>query len=194
VPADNSARRPRADARENRERLLAAALELLTESPAQASLSAVAARAGVGIGTLYRHFPTRDALVEAVFRNEVARLSDGAAKLLRDKPPEAALETWLERYAALVATKEGLSGALQAMLAPGSDLYVASSARVMGAITTLLEAAAASGAIRADVDPKDILVTVAASIAPGAKDWKPRTYRVVRLLMDGLRYRAGRSA
>jgi AcrR family transcriptional regulator len=194
VPTDNSARQPRADARENRVRLLAAALELLTESPAEASLSAVAARAGVGIGTLYRHFPTRDALVEAVFRNEVARLSDGAVKLLRDTPPEVALETWLERYAALVATKEGLSGALQAMLAPGSDLYVASSARVMGAITMLLEAAAASGAIRTDVDPKDILVTVAASIAPGAKDWKPRTYRVVRLLIDGLRYRAGRSA
>jgi AcrR family transcriptional regulator len=194
VPTKNSARQPRADARENRERLLAAALELLTEAPAEASLSAVAARAGVGIGTLYRHFPTRDALVEAVFRNEVARLSDSAPKLLRDKPPEAALETWLERYAALVATKEGLSGALQAMLAPGSELYVASSARVMGAITTLLEAAAASGAIRADVDPKDILVTVAASIAPGAKDWKPRTGRVLRLLIDGLRYRAGRSA
>jgi AcrR family transcriptional regulator len=190
VPKKISARQPRADAQKNRDRLLAAALELFTASPGEASLSAVAARAGVGIGTLYRHFPTREALVEAIFRNEVARLSDDAMKLLRAMPAEAALETWLERYAVLVATKEGLSDALQVMLAPGSELYVASSSRVMGAITALLEAAAASGAIRNDVDPKDILVTVAASVAPGAKDWKPRTGRVLRLLMDGLRYRA----
>ena len=101
------ARSPRADAQRNRERLLATALKLFTSSKKEVTLSAVAERAGVGIGTLYRHFPTRDALVEAVYRHEVERLSDAAPALLKKMPAEKALEEWLTRYVGLVAAKRG---------------------------------------------------------------------------------------
>src|ERR1700687_951039 len=102
VSNSDSARQPRADAQKNRERLLEAALALFTGSKDEVTLSAVAEQAGVGIGTLYRHFPTRDALVEAVYRSEVERLSDAASKLLQKMPAEAALEEWLRRYSALI--------------------------------------------------------------------------------------------
>src|SRR5688572_16482636 len=102
----------RADARRNRERLLAAAAELFGAVEGEVTLSAVAAKAGVGIGTLYRHFPTREALVEAVYRNEIDRLCEAAEMLLRQLPPEAALADWMDRYAAMVAAKRGMAEAL----------------------------------------------------------------------------------
>ena len=183
---------PRADAQRNRERLLAAALKLFTASKEEVTLSAVAEAAGVGIGTLYRHFPTRDALVEAVYRHEVERLSDAAPKLLEKMPADAALEKWLHRYSALVVAKRGLKEALQSIFEPGADTYAYSRDRMAGAVTLLLNAAAKSGAIRDDVDPQDVLLAVAASTWSFAadKDWKDRTGRVLRLVLDGLRYRA----
>lgn len=123
MPEFETARQPRAAAQRNRNRLFAAAMELFTGSKDEVTLSAVAERAGVGIGTLYRRFPTRDALVEAVYRNEVERLSDGAPELLRKKPAEEALEEWLTRYSALIAAKCGLSEAFKSIFEPGSDAY-----------------------------------------------------------------------
>jgi AcrR family transcriptional regulator len=187
-----NARPPRADAQRNRERLLAAALKLFPTSKDEVTLSAVAEAASVGIGTLYRHFPTRDALIEALYRHEVARLSDAAPNLLDKLSPEAALEEWLHRYAALIAAKRGLSQALKTIFEPGSETTAYSRERMARAIALLVEAAAKSGAIRADVDPQDVLLAVAASTwsFAGDKDWKDRAARVLRLVLDGLRYGA----
>jgi AcrR family transcriptional regulator len=184
-------RSPRADAQRNRELLLAAALKLFTSSNVEVTLSAVAEGAGVGIGTLYRHFPTRDALVEAVYRHEVERLSEDAAKLLQAMPAEAALEEWLRRYSDLIVAKRGLKDALQSIFEPGADTYAFSRDRMTEAMTLLLDTAAKSGAIRDGIDPQDVLLAVAASAwsFAGDKDWKERAGRVLRLVMDGLRYR-----
>jgi AcrR family transcriptional regulator len=184
-------RSPRADAQRNRELLLAAALKLFTSSNEEVTLSAVAESAGVGIGTLYRHFPTRDALVEAVYRHEVERLSEDAAKLLQAMPAEAALEEWLRRYSDLIVAKRGLKDALQSIFEPGADTYAFSRDRMTEAMTLLLDTAAKSGAIRDGIDPQDVLLAVAASAwsFAGDKDWKERAGRVLRLVMDGLRYR-----
>lgn len=186
------ARPPRADAQRNRERLLAVALNLFTTSREEVTLSAIAETAGVGIGTLYRHFPTRDALIEALYRHEVQRLSDAAPKLLEKMAPEAALEEWLHRYAALIAAKRGLSQALKTIFEPGSETTAYSREHLTRAITLLLEAAARSGAIRSDADPQDILLAIAASTwtFAGDKDWKERAARVLRLVLDGLRFGA----
>jgi AcrR family transcriptional regulator len=185
------ARSPRADAQKNRERLLATALKLFTFSKEEVPLSAVAEQAGVGIGTLYRHFPTRDALVEAVYRHEVGRLSDAAPALLKDMPAENALEEWLTRFAGLIAAKRGLKEAVQSIFEPGTDTSAYSRDRLTTTVTLLLDAAAKSGAIRSDFDPQDVLLAVAAS--PWAfvndGDWEERSRRVLRLVMDGLRYR-----
>ena len=184
-------RPPRADAARNRERLLAVALKLFTSSKEDVTLSAVAAKAGVGIGTLYRHFPTRDALVEAVYRHEVERLGEDAPRLLQKMPPDAALEEWLRRYSALIVAKRGLKDALQSIFEPGSETSAYSRDRMTEAVTLLLDAAAKSGAIRARIDPQDVLLAVAASTwsFAGDRDWKERAGRVLRLVMDGLRYR-----
>ena len=191
MPNSKPVRQPRADALKNRDRLLAVALELFTESKKDVTLSAVAEKAGVGIGTLYRHFPTRDALVEAVYRNEVEHLSDAAAELLHEMSADKALEEWLKRYSALIVAKRGLKDALQSIFEPGSDTYAYSRDRMANAVTLLLDAAAKSGAIRSDTDPQDVLLAVSASTWSFAndKDWKDRAGRVLRLVMDGLRYR-----
>ena len=187
-------RSPRADAQRNRARLLATALKLFTSSKEEVTLSAVAERAGVGIGTLYRHFPTRDALVEAVYRHEVERLTDAAPALLRRMPAEKALEEWLKRYTGLVAAKRGLKEAVRSIFEPGTDAYAYSRDRMTSAITLLLDAAAKSGAVRSDVDPQDVL-----GLAVAASTWDFRERRrpgrallpacAACLVMDGLRYK-----
>ena len=151
----------------------------------------MAERAGVGIGTLYRHFPTRDALVEAVYRHEVERLSDAAPALLKEMPPEKALEEWMKRYSGLVAAKRGLKEAVRSIFEPGTDAYAYSRDRMTTAVTLLLDAAAKSGAIRGDVDPQDVLLAIAASTWAFVNDgdWEERAFRVLRLVMDGLRYK-----
>ncbi len=186
-------RAPRADARRNRARLLATALKLFTSSQSEVTLSAVAEGAGVGIGTLYRHFPTRDALVEAIYRQEVERLADAAPALLEQMPADKALEEWLTRYAGLMATKRGLKEAVRSIFEPGADASAFSRERMREAATLLLDAAARSGAVRSDVRPQDVLLAVAASTWALASDddWQERTRPILRLIMDGLRYRPG---
>ena len=128
--------------------------------------------------------------MEAVYRHEVERLSEDAPKLLRRMPTEAALEEWLRRYSALIVAKCGLKDALQSIFEPGADAYACSRDRMTEAVTLLLDAAARSGAIRDGIDPQDVLLAVAVrtwSFA-GDKDWKERAGRVLRLVMDGLRY------
>ena len=117
------------------------------------TLEAIAKEAGVGIGTLYRHFPTREALVEAAYRNELARLCDSVGDLLRDLPPDRALRAWMDRFVDYMTTKRGMADALRALIASGGDPFAESRDRLIAAITTLLEAGAAAGTLRADVEP-----------------------------------------
>jgi AcrR family transcriptional regulator len=156
---------------------------------ADVSLDAIAREAGVGSGTLYRHFPTREALIEATYRNEVVRLCDSVHELLRAMPPDRALREWMGRYSGYVATKRGMADALAAVIATGSDPYRETPARLIAAVTTMASAGVAAGTIRDDVPPVDILYGVMGVCRtppadPGQRD------RLLDLLMDSLRFRA----
>jgi AcrR family transcriptional regulator len=190
VPAAET--RPlRADAQRNRERLLDAAVRAFSQEGPDVTLDAIAKDAGVGIGTLYRHFPTREALVEAAYRNELARLCDAAPDLLRTLPPDQALRLWMNRFVDYMSTKRDMADALNAVIASGGNPYSESRGRLLTAITTLLEAGAGAGTLRADVEPGDVLTSLSgvsmATVAPAQRD---RAGRVLDLLMDGLRYQA----
>jgi AcrR family transcriptional regulator len=181
----------RADARRNRDKLVAAALALFTEKGTDVALEAVAQQAGVGVGTLYRHFPTRDALVEAVYLNELDRLHAGAAELLASYPPDEALERWLDLFVQYAVTKRGLAGALRSIFESGGDLYAESRAKIVNALGSLLDAAGAQGTVRSDLDPEDVLLAMGGIWSlPDEPDWDGRARKLLGLVMDGLRYRA----
>jgi AcrR family transcriptional regulator len=187
VPA-TSPRPLRADARRNRDRLLDAAVRAFSQDGPDVTLDAIAKEAGVGIGTLYRHFPTREALVEAAYRNELARLCDAATDLLGAMPPDAALRTWMDRFVDYMTTKRGMSDALRALIASGGNPYAQSRDRMTAALTALLDAGAAAGTVRPDVAAGDVLTSLSGvTLAAGAAD---QAGRLLDLLMDGLRYRA----
>lgn len=183
----------RADARENREKLLHAASERFASGGPDVSLEAIARTAGVGIGTLYRHFPTREALIEAVYRNEVDQLCSAAGELLVERSPVDALAEWMERFVAYATTKRGLAGALKTVAASQSDLFPTTRERQLQAIGQLLDAGIAAGRIRPDVSAEDVLTSMNAvwTIAAEGEQWATQARRVLRLLMDGLRYGAG---
>jgi AcrR family transcriptional regulator len=185
----------RADARRNREKLLLAAVELFAGAGEDVPLEAIADRAGVGIGTLYRHFPTREALAEAAYRNEVQRLCDAAAELLAGQPPDAALAEWMDRFVTYVAAKRSMANMLQSVIASSdSALYADARLQMVGAITMLLDAAERAGSIRADVEPEDILRVMSGIwLVADGEDWDERARRLLSLLMDGLRYGAERT-
>jgi AcrR family transcriptional regulator len=189
VTSTDLPRTMRADARQNREKLLAAAVDLFAHSGVEVSLGAVARRAGVGIGTLYRHFPTRDALVEAAYRNEVEWLCAAAEELQRTDPPDVALAEWMDRFVTHIAAKRGMADALQSIVASDSDLFANARTQLSGALTALLEAASASGSIRTDVEPEDVFRAMSVIwLLTDDEDWDERSRRQLRLLMDGLRY------
>ena len=181
----------RKDAARNREKVLAAAVELFAERGTEGSLEEVAKRAGVGIGTLYRHFPTRDALVEAAYRNEVAQLRAAGDELLAELPPDAALEAWMRRFVAYGAAKRGMRDALQSIAGGGADLFAETRGQVTEAVAVLLRAGAEAGTLRADVEPEDVLRAMGAIwlVAEG-DDFAEQAMRILRLVLDGLRYRA----
>ena len=181
----------RADARRNREKLLEAAASAFAEAGTDVSLEAVAKRAGVGIGTLYRNFPTRDALVEAVYRTEVERLTGSADELLEAHAPDVALEEWMERFVDYAVTKRGLKAALQSVAASRSDLFANTKSDLLRALGTLLDAGAAAGTVRADVDAADVLRAMSAVWSLGEEPgWHDQARTILRLLMDGLRHGA----
>jgi AcrR family transcriptional regulator len=123
MTAQTETRRPRADAVRNRERLMEAAKQAFTEDGPEVSLESIARRAGVGIGTLYRHFPTRDAMVEAVYRHGVAQLTDAANTLLQSHPPGEALDAWLRLFVDYMAAKRVIAPALGALPGGPAALY-----------------------------------------------------------------------
>jgi AcrR family transcriptional regulator len=148
----------RADARRNRERLLeAAAAAFGAAAGGPVSLESIARDAGVGIGTLYRHFPTRDVLVEAVYRAELAEVAAAARQLLKRYPPKAALRRWMDRYASFVAAKRGMAESLRAMVESGAVEHSQTRASIVGAVEMLLKAGAEDGSLRSDVPADDVV-------------------------------------
>jgi AcrR family transcriptional regulator len=184
-------KRLRVDARRNRDKLIETAAAAFAEHGVDASLEDIARRAGVGIGTLYRHFPTREHLVEVVYRREVEGLCAAADELARQHPPDIALEQWMQRFVDYIATKRGLAKSLRILLATNSTLFSDMSGRVTLALRRLVEAAVANGSIRGDIDSADVLQALSGIYsAPDTKDWRDRSRRLVSLLMDGLRWGA----
>lgn len=181
-------RRPRADAVRNRERLIDAAKAAFAEIGPEVSLEEIARRAEVGIGTLYRHFPTRDAVVEAVYRREVVQLAEAAETLLATHRPVEALTRWLHLAVDYLATKRLIAPALGALPGGTAALYESSGVLLEGAMTRLAEAAVAAGEIRADVQPMDLMRAVAGlSYNTAAPGWRESTMRLIDVLLAGLR-------
>ncbi|OLT09354.1 transcriptional regulator [Pseudonocardia sp. CNS-139] len=183
----------RADAQRNRDRLLEAAVAAFSRD-ADVPLEAIAKAAGVGIGTLYRHFPTREALVEAAYRNELARLCDAADDLLLDLPPDVAMRTWMDRFVGYMTTKRGMADALRAVIASGGDPYAHSRDRMVAAITAFLRPAPRPGPRPARCGRRrtsgDVLAGLSGvSLAAGDPARREQAGRLLDLLMDGLRYR-----
>lgn len=176
----------RRDARRNRERILAVAVTELTRA-ADAPLSAIAKRAGVGQGTLYRNFPTREALVLEVYRYEVRQVADTAAQLLRARPPDLALREWMDRLAQYALTKAGLADALRRSTGAHGALAQVGHQPITEAATLLLQANERAGTIRPGVTPDDFLLAIAGlwQIDPSG-DWEPRVARLLDLVMAGL--------
>ncbi len=182
------ARKPRADSLRNRERVLAAARTVFAAGGPAASLEAVARAAGVGIGTLYRHFPTRETLFEAVYRREVEQLVELAEQLGADLPPLEALRAWMHANVAFVATKKGMSAALAVAIHASSDLSIYAMDRLGGALGPLLARAAAAQAIRDDVSAEDILRTIVGLCYTHEKPgWQGNVGRLVDVFVDGMR-------
>jgi AcrR family transcriptional regulator len=188
---DPAIRALRSDAQRNRDALLESAGKAFGTHGTAASLEDVARHAGVGIGTLYRHFPTRDALVEAAYRHGVEQICDAAEQLLAEQPADVALEIWMRDFVGYIATKRGLAATLKLAGDTHTDLFAYVHERIRSAINSLVDAAAATGRIRSDVDGFDLIRALGGicmvSDQPG---WQDQARRLVALLMDGLRYGA----
>jgi AcrR family transcriptional regulator len=187
---ENRSRKPRADAVRNRERVLAAAKAVFSAGGAEASLEAVARAAGVGIGTLYRHFPTREALFEAVYRREVQQLADLAEQLKQEAEPVEALRQWMRSNVEFVATKKGMSAALALAAYKNSKLFSYSFDRLTRAVGGLLNRAIATQEIRDDISPEDLLRgLVGMCYMHDQPGWQTSVLRLVDVFIDGLRIR-----
>jgi AcrR family transcriptional regulator len=181
-------RRPRADAARNRERLIESAKVVFSSGGPDASLEAVARHAGVGIGTLYRHFPTRETLFEAVYRHEVGQLASYARQLSSDADPVQALRQWLRANVELVATKKGMLAALALAIDGSSELYAFSAENLTKAIQLLLDRAIEARAVRADIAAEDILRTIIGMCTMNDRPgWQASVLRMVDVLVDGLK-------
>ena len=183
-------RAPRADACRNRDRLLEVASDAFSVWGTDASLEKIAKEAGVGIGTLYRHYPTRDALIEAVYRHNVDLLCDAADELSAQLPPDEALAQWMQRWVSYVAVKKGLATYLKSVVAADSDLFVSTHAKVQRTIQSLLAAAAEAGSIRPDVDGMYLLKALSGVCLMSDQADPDQGIAIAALLMDGMRYGA----
>jgi AcrR family transcriptional regulator len=178
--------KPRADAERNRRRLLEAAKEAFATFGADASLEDIARRAGVGIGTLYRHFPTRDALLADVYRHVLQQLADAAPRLLETQPPLEALRSWMRLFVDYAATKKVIAPALQRMTGGTSELYATSGAQIKGAMSLLVSRAVANGDIRLDIDPLDLLRAVM-GVADTHPGWQNTARRLIDIMLQGMK-------
>lgn len=183
-------KRPRADAERNRRKLLESARAAFEASGTSVSLEEVARSAGVGIGTLYRHFPTRDVLVAEVYRNEAGKLADAARQLKDSEPPLDALRLWLHLFVDYLATKLILVDALQSMVGDTSQLTETSKQQMGSALAMLLEGAVESGEIVAGtVNPTELLWAIGGVAMSGVPDWPIAARRMADILIAGMRKR-----
>jgi AcrR family transcriptional regulator len=181
-------RRPRTDALRNRERILEVAKEAFTRFGADASLDDIAKQAGVGAGTLYRHFPTRDALIEAVYRSEVEKLAAAARKYAEEMSPVDALRAWMLLFVDHIAAKQIIAPALNSLVGGPTKLYEGSHGPMRGAIDVLVKRAIKSGEIRRDLDPFDLLrALIGVSHIATGPDWQRSARRLVDILITGSR-------
>lgn len=187
----STVRKPRADAERNRLLLMETAKTVFAEKGSSASLEEIARAAGVGIGTLYRHFPTRDALVSAVYRNETAQLASAAKTLSEIHPPVEALRLWMVQFVDYVVTKHGMSELLDSLVGGTSELYADSVTPITDAVNLLIDRAVTAGEIHLAMDPLDLLRALAggASISCGPA-WRTAARQLIDILIAGMR--AGR--
>jgi AcrR family transcriptional regulator len=186
---DVDARALRADASRNRDTLLIAATRAFASSEAEPSMRAIAREAGVGIATLYRHFPTRESLVDAVYHDQVERLTLGARDLLEQVPPAEALRRWMDLFGDWLMTKHGMIDTLLAMIESGEIALAQTRAELLDVITTIRDAARAAGDLRADVTAEDIAASlIGIFTVVGKPEQHAQATRLLDLLMDGLRF------
>jgi AcrR family transcriptional regulator len=185
--ADGDTRGLRADAQINRDRLLEAAAQAFARDGADTSLKAIAQQAGVGIGTLYRRFPTREDLIEATYRNETTLLCGSAAELLETAAPADALREWMDRFVDYMLTKHGMSDALPSIIAAREGLRAGTRTMLRDAIATLLDAGTRTSALRGDIPADDVMMALGGiTLIAGAEHQRGLAARLLDLLMDGL--------
>jgi AcrR family transcriptional regulator len=181
-------RKPRADGARNRQLLIDAGKAGFAEVGMNVTMEEIARRAGVGIGTLYRHFPTREAVVEAVYRREVEQLSEAVPQLLEAHAPAVALHRWMHLFIDYIATKRLIASSLGPKTGPSSNLYATCSELIGNALSTLVKRAVQSGDVRKDVEPTDLLrAMIGVSYQNPDAGWEASARRVIDLLMDGLK-------
>ena len=181
-------RKPRTDAQRNRERILEVAKGAFTRSGANASLDDIAKETGVGAGTLYRHFPTRDALIEAVYRTEVEKLAAAEKQFSESLPPIEALRAWMLLFVDYIATKQIIGPALHSVVGGPSKLFEGSRTQIQGAVDSLVKRAINSHDIRKDLEPFDLLrALIGVSHVASGPDWQQSARRLVDILITGSR-------
>jgi AcrR family transcriptional regulator len=181
-------RKPRADAQRNRERILEVAKQAFTRSGANASLDDIASEAGVGPGTLYRHFPTREELLQAVYRSEMEKLAAAERKFTQSMPPIEALRAWLLLFVDAIETKQIIAPVLNTLIGDPKKVFAASYAQTHEAIRALVKRAIKSGDIRKDLEPMDLLrALVGVANVASSPDWQQSAKRLVDILITGSR-------
>jgi AcrR family transcriptional regulator len=181
-------RKPRADAQRNRERILEVAKKAFTRSGASASLDDIASEAGVGPGTLYRHFPTREELLQSVYRSEMEKLAAAERKFAQTMPPLEALRAWLLLFVDAIETKQIIAPALNTLIGDPKKVFAASYAQMQEAVHVLVKRAIKSGDIRKDIEPMDLLrALVGVAYVPSHPEWRQSAKRLVDILIAGSR-------
>ena len=188
TPSSPSQQQLRSDALRNRESVLAAATRAFAAAETEPSMREIARQAGVGVATVYRHFPTREALVDAVYRDQVVRLTTGAHDLLAAHPPARALRLWMDLFADWLATKRGMTDTLLAMVDSGEISLAHTRGELLSAIAVILDAGVAAGEIRADTSAEDVSAAVLGILAVSAERGNlTQAQRLLDVLMAGLR-------
>ena len=186
--SQSKGRKPRTDAQRNRERILEVAKRAFSEAGARASLDEIAKEAGVGPGTLYRHFPTREDLLEAVYRTDVEKLAAAEKKFAETLPPVEALRAWMLLFVDHIATKQIIAPVLNALLGDPKKVFEASHGQIWEAIRALVKRAIKSGDIRKDLDPLDLLrALIGVAHVSTSPDWQQSARRLVDILILGSR-------
>jgi AcrR family transcriptional regulator len=187
-PGPGAIRKPRADAKRNRIHLMHAAKAAFTELGTDVALEEIARRAGVGIGTLYRHFPTRDVLLSEVYRHAVEQLVEAAARLSKTLPPVDALRDWMRLFVDYISTKQVVAPALRARVGGTTDLYNSSGPTIRQAISLLIDRAVANGDIRLNLEPLDLLrALMGVANANNGPGWQTSAHILIDILINGVR-------